>query len=281
MSKTLGGFARLFISKKKSITIFVIMSGFMLYKQYEFLKIYGSYNATVFDFTINMLSDKFNMLYIFPFAFVAFIMNFAIASNFNEYLILKYKSKRKYFKHIILTLLIISICFSGFIILLSLFISLPNLKISNSWGKSIDCIIMNLFYQLDFTETIIQYIKGTMTPISIIVLGFILMTSYFFIIGLIYFISSIRIKNGFILFVLANILGLASRTIEVISENIGVNKYLIYNNTIVFTHNLGDFNEQYYLPSIKFSIIGMLIIIMLLFIVGNRVIINSDIKSGV
>lgn len=212
-----------------------------------------------YDFLLKMFSNYFFSIYTVPIGILVLLYNIDV--GLNNYIYLRFKSKKEWFKSNVLVIAKLIFIVTSSIIFISIILSL--LKGFNFYPEwSSDSLI-----NYSNVPKLLKY-----NPIIIVIIQFILFYMYLFSISLLAFTFNIIYKNNIVSFLY--IIFINSLNIAIILSKLDfIGKISFSYNMLLGLHSWG-INPRY--PSILFSIIYWIIIIIIIYICSIKYICKFD-----
>lgn len=236
---------------------------------YQLLRTFPEYKKNIIDLILFVISDVHIVLYLFTLLFIIAILYLSKKGIFNEYVLLRYNNKIRWYKTQLITLFLYSFLFVLFVVCICFIISVSNLQLVNTWSDFAKYISKS--YNPIITKDMVQ----NYSPNLLIIINSVYLLLYLNMSGLIYFISNLLTKNNIIGFIISYSSIILSLSIEYLNI-INLIKFIPFKNIIISEHNLDYINNHN--PSFLFSFLYFLIINFLLIITGYIILQKKEIK---
>jgi len=149
-----------------------------------------------YDYFIEVLGSYHYIAYFMTFVFVLLIYNISNKQNFYQYLLMKFKNKKQWFNMNVLMILFISISFMVILIIFSVLITIPSLKLSNQWSNySIHLSNSMVNYFEENSINVYQFIINNISPVKYVVITSLYIIMYLTTLGIMYLVCSLLSKK--------------------------------------------------------------------------------------
>jgi len=174
-----------------SLLIIYILSQFS-----QFIKLGYIIEVNFYDFFIQVLGSYQPIAYFMTFMFVLLIYNISNKQNFYQYLLMKFKNKKQWFNMNVLMILFISISFMVILIIFSVLITIPSLKLSNQWSNySIHLSNSMVNYFEENSINVYQFIINNISPMKFLLITSLYIIMYLTTLGIMYLVFSVLFKK--------------------------------------------------------------------------------------
>lgn len=269
MRKLINYFYNKLLDKKIKITLLLLV----VYHFFIFVQVlkkqvqFNLYDLIIYQFNYTSL---FFMLSI---AFLIIIYNINNNSKFNEYLMVKFDSKKQYFNINVLTIAIISFLYIFMFNILSIIEGIGKTSIKNIWSQfflNTNTGTINIRFDANNINLFLDFI----TPLEYTMILNLLVFLYFFTLGLLFLmINSLLNKRQVTLIILIIFIGLnmSLDSIKLISN------FTFTNNIYILTSNNFIFSNYSYL---YIRIAYWIFLISISYIIGLIATLKKDYKYG-
>lgn len=239
--------------------ISIVCISILLFINYNEFLTQIKYSANIYDFIIYIFNNKFFSLYTIPFLF---LFNLYIINYKNRFLNIfsRFSNKNDLIHYEIKLISKLLIIFIFTIIIISILITSTTLSILPTWSEQ-------SLYTFEFIPRVLKY-----NPLCIIFIQLLLFYLYVFTLSIMFIIASNFFKSN--LKSILIILIINSVNIGILSSNNKfIAKYSLACNMMFNMHNLGKID---YYPTVLYSILYFIIIIISIKILGTKLINKID-----
>ena len=230
-------------------------------------------NFNYYDVILNQL-NYLNIFLFLSLFFLFFLYKLYENSNFEQYILLKFKSKHQVYNLNILTIVISSIIFLSFINLIAFTESIYSVSFNNQWSPYFFKTMtgtLNIF----FTQENLLLLTDKIDPLLYTFIINLLVFLYFCTVGIIFSVFNILFNNRSISFIM---------TIIIILLNLALDSAGNFIKKFTFTYNIffitGYTDKSSILTFITYRFIYWFILLFILFVLGKYLIQKKDLTLG-
>lgn len=230
-------------------------------------------NFNYYDVILNQL-NYLNIFLFLSLFFLFFLYKLYENSNFEQYILLKFKSKHQVYNLNILTIVISSIIFLSFIHLIAFTESIYSVSFNNQWSPYFFKTMtgtLNIF----FTQENLLLLTDKIDPLLYTFIINLLVFLYFCTVGIIFSVFNILFNNRSISFIM---------TIIIILLNLALDSAGNFIKKFTFTYNIffitGYTDKSSILTFITYRFIYWFILLFILFVLGKYLIQKKDLTLG-
>lgn len=237
---------------------------FILIRFSNFLGSEMGLKKNIYDFIFYLIGDFYFITFFISMMFLFMISYISRKRSFDKYCLLKYKNKFNWYKYNLKVLAVYSIGYVVLIIFICLLVGISTLSFTSE--------SIYIEYIKNITKIDIQ------SNILLVVINLTFIIAYFYILGLLYFISNLRFKNSFWGFLISYglVVGILNVTIHFLRNPLFY-KISMVNNIMLAAHNSAVSRHS---PSIGFSFIYFVVLICILIFIGRVIIKKFEITLG-
>ena len=260
------------VLKLSSYKIIIILCTLLLYHfvMYVFLLHQKDY-FNIVDLFINQF-NYFSLFVVYSLGYLLIIYNVNQKNDFYKYYYIKFKNKVSVYNTNVLTLLIISVMFVGFIDVVAFAEGIFTLPLENLYSNYFYHTMngtINIFFSLDN----VQALTNTIPPVIYVLLINLFSIFHIFFEGLLYLVvDSFFDKDGLSLIIVI-IINTFNRFLDSLG---GIIQQLSFTNNIYFITSSPQ--DMYNYSFIIIRVLYWIILIMVVYIVGRMKSIKSDYK---
>lgn len=259
------------LSNKRLILTTLILLCIFIFKLLNMKS--NKYSFNIFDFILYVITDFSTVVYALNFVFLFFIGDMFLNLSNDEILIIRCSSRKQWYLSKFISIILVSILYTAYILVLCLVIGMLIFRFNNLWSDGIKALAYNkkdLLYG-NFNTCKIMFIKYS--PITVSLISVVLLFFSFSILGMIFFIGTLIFN--------VNVCGFAFSLSFIILDLLIVKLNLasFYNialstNELFFYHDIGQNTS---LPNIQFSFLYWSVTIFALYILGKYLFLKKDI----